>query len=90
MSYPLTNRHEVGLTLDWKGFDTTIPPFLIKHAFEVVWSCYDFSSKGERYQKYFRTVFDFLIEYFINTPIMLSDGRVFKKSHGIPSGSSFT
>lgn len=30
------------------------------------------------------------VDYFINTPIQNSDGRRFKKDHGIPSGSMFT
>jgi hypothetical protein len=29
-------------------------------------------------------------EYFINTPILLPDGNIYVKKHGIPSGSFFT
>lgn len=37
-----------------------------------------------------RDKFDYIIEYFINTKMMLGDGCVYMKNHGIPSGSSFT
>ena len=77
-----------GLTLGWKGFDSSIPPFLIKKAFAIVWSIYRFENK--RLERHMRTLFDFIIEYFINTPIMLGDGTLYWKSHGIPSGSGFT
>lgn len=35
-------------------------------------------------------IFDYLVEYFINTKLMFPDGSVRKKDHGIPSGSAFT
>jgi len=35
-------------------------------------------------------IYDYLIEYFINTKLMFPNGEVRKKSHGIPSGSNFT
>lgn len=34
--------------------------------------------------------FDNIVEYFVNTPILLPNGRVLKKHHGVPSGSHFT
>jgi hypothetical protein len=31
-----------GLTLDWKSFDSSIPPFLIRKAFDIIYSTYTF------------------------------------------------
>lgn len=77
-----------GITLDWKGFDSSIPPFLIKQAFEIVWSTYQFETEG--HEIHMRKIFDYIVDYFIHTPIMLGNGDLYKKSHGIPSGSGFT
>lgn len=38
----------------------------------------------------FRRAFDWIEDYFINTRIMLPDGTVFRKKHGLPSGSYLT
>jgi hypothetical protein len=59
-------------------------------AFEVIWSVYDFSQVEDSYRAQFRKIFDYLIDYFIYTPIMLDNGDIWKKSHGVPSGSGFT
>jgi len=75
MAWPLNTAGKVGVTLDWKSFDSTIPPWLIKLAFEVVWSTYEF--KNDRSRDKYRRIFNFIIECFINTKIMLADGSVY-------------
>jgi hypothetical protein len=35
-------------------------------------------------------VYEWIVDSFINTKIMLPDSRLFMKNHGIPSGSLFT
>jgi hypothetical protein len=87
------------ITLDWSGFDTTVPTFLIEMAFGIVKEAFDFTKK--RYYKTIfdnndnkvlkdKNVFDYVMGYFINTKIMLPNGKVYMKKHGIPSGSTFT
>lgn len=42
--------------------------------------------KAERYER----IFDWVIDNFINSKIMLPDGTTYIKDHGIPSGSKLT
>ena len=85
--------------MDWKGYDSTIPAFLIRDAFTILEGMLDFKTldilgrkhhlsdeKAER----FRNLFHWLKNYFIHTKIMLPDATCYKKHHGIPSGSLFT
>lgn len=87
LEWPIDDEH-VGLTMDWKGFDHSIPATYIKIAFDIVWSTYRFKNSKKKFK--YKRIFDYIVEYFINTRIMLGDGTVFLKNHGIPSGSAFT
>lgn len=69
-------------SLDYSQFDSRVPSFIIRIAFNLIRELFQFSSFEHR-------LFDFIINYFIHTPIHLYD-RVFQKHRGIPSGSSFT
>uniref|UniRef100_A0A1Y1KG39 RdRp catalytic domain-containing protein n=1 Tax=Photinus pyralis TaxID=7054 RepID=A0A1Y1KG39_PHOPY len=88
---------ETLLMVDYSGFDSTIPAWLIRDAFQILFDSFDFtkvvSSDGQVWpvnpMRTHRRVRK-LIQYFINTPFRLPDGRRFKKSHGVPSGSGFT
>jgi hypothetical protein len=77
-----TFPYQVGL--DWSGFDSSVPPFLIKAVFGIIKSC--FRESGDEYLR----VLDQLEHYFIHTPIVMPDGQVAQKHGGIPSGSRFT
>jgi len=68
---------------DWSGFDSTIPPWLIKICFKILRMNLDLSAGDDK-------EFWELCDYFIKTPIVLPDGDVFVKNGGIPSGSYFT
>jgi len=81
--------------LDFKSFDTKVPSWLIRVAFDILRQNIDFEtwhgekvSKRER-QKW-RNVWDGMVHYFIATPILMPDGRMFRKSGGVPSGSWWT
>jgi len=69
-------------SFDWSKFDASVPPQLIRLAFKIVrgW----FAEVEE-------TEWNAIVKYFIHTPIVMPDGRVyFGKTGGIPSGSYFT
>lgn len=82
---------------DWSKFDKTVPAWLIMDAFSIIFNSFDLSkvrdseglvwpvnpSQSENRLKRIR-------QYFINTPIRICDGRRFKKTGGVPSGSMFT
>lgn len=81
--------------LDFKSFDTKVPNWLIRVAFDILRANVDFEmwngtrvTKRER-QKW-RNVWDGMVHYFIHTPILMPDGRMFRKSGGVPSGSWWT
>lgn len=82
---------------DWSKFDKTVPPWLIRAAFQIILNAFDLTkcqdnegriselSKTETIRRFKR-----LVKYFINTPVRLSTGERFRKSGGVPSGSMFT
>lgn len=79
------------LTLKIPDLESRVPHFLIDQAFDIVDEIFNsfqeqrFNSANTR-----AVLFDWLKWYFINTPIMLPDGGVIQKTHGIMSGSFFT
>lgn len=66
---------------DYSKFDQTIPDWLIHECFSYVRRSYD--------SKY-RKIIDWIEFNFINTKLLLPDGRVLQVHKGIPSGSHFT
>lgn len=84
-------KHFTGL--DFKSFDKTVPAWLISIAFEILAENIDFL----RYEEYgtpdcrkLYVMWNYIIDYFINTPIRLCTGERWKKSSGVASGSYFT
>lgn len=89
-----------GVGLDFSSFDTLRSNQLIRDAFAVLKQNIKFGyyydkisglQKGRsgvdvRAEK----AFDNIMEYFIHTPLMLPNGRIVTKHHGVPSGSHFT
>lgn len=82
-----TDKKEI--TLDISEFDKHIPTWLISDAFDILWNSFE-QNKNRKKQAKKRKIFEWLKDYFINTPIMLPNGKIICKHHGIPSGSMFT
>jgi len=81
--------------LDFSGFDTGVPPWLIHAAFDILhdnvdWLNWRGKPTSKRSRQKWRNVWDGMKWYFINTPILMPDGRMFRKHRGVPSGSWFT
>jgi hypothetical protein len=76
-------NHSVRLGLDFSSFDSSIHPYLIDLAFKVLRSHFP---KTQEVDDDFKTI----IQYFIHTPIVMSDGNIYRKHKGVPSGSYFT
>lgn len=74
----------VRYSLDFSGFDSTIPAQLIDFAFTVLKSHFRPMSEVEE------RVWYLIIRYFIHTPIVMPDASIWRKHHGVPSGSYFT
>lgn len=71
-------------SLDFSGFDSSISAEWIDFAFMVLRTHFTFQSDEDE------VVWNKIINYFIHTPIMLPDTSVWRKHHGVPSGSFFT
>jgi hypothetical protein len=70
--------------LDWSRFDMNVNSAQIEDAFSILKENIRFPTKMEE------DAFDFTAEHFINTPIVMPDGKLFLCSTGIPSGSYYT
>lgn len=82
--------------IDYSSFDQTIPPWLIRIAFDIIEECFDFSAfqdiEGVRKTDVKSTDYEWrqIKNYFINTPLRMENGDRFMKTGGVPSGSCFT
>lgn len=81
------------LSSDFKSFDKTIPAWLIRIAFDILLLNIDFGRYADHgfpkpYNLY--RAWKYLVEYFIHTPIRMSNGERYRKSNGVASGSYFT
>jgi len=81
--------------LDFSAFDTKVPAWLIHTAFDILhqnveWLTWRGKRTSKRSRQKWRNVWDAVKWYFINTPILMPDGRMFRKHAGVPSGSWFT
>lgn len=82
LSYTMIERNNV--SLDFSKFDSSVPSWLIKKAFKILGTWFDFNEDTAK-------VFDKIQYYFINTPLVMIDGHLYHgKNHGVPSGSYFT
>ncbi|AAT48886.1 putative RNA-dependent RNA polymerase [Gremmeniella abietina RNA virus MS2] len=81
--------------LDFSSFDTKVPSWLIRVAFDILrqnieWETWQGEKVSKRDRQKWRNVWDGMVWYFINTPILNPDGRMFRKRRGVPSGSWWT
>lgn len=74
----------IGIGLDIKSFDASIPVWLINVAFSILRQNLAFTGPMEE------AAFEYTRHFFINTPVVMPDGRMWLKKTGIPSGSYFT
>jgi len=96
----LANESEcTEVTLDWSGFDSSVPNFMIDDAFDIIFKSFDETSVshdgdlvfgGEHMAGKQVAIKEWLTTYFKKTKLMMPDGSVYQKFHGIPSGSFFT
>nr|UVZ34176.1 RNA-dependent RNA polymerase [Botryosphaeria dothidea partitivirus 3]UWJ07825.1 RNA-dependent RNA polymerase [Botryosphaeria dothidea partitivirus 3-1] len=81
--------------LDFSSFDTKVPAWLIRVAFNILrqnidWETWHGETVNKRDRQKWRNVWDAMVWYFINTPMLMPDGRMFRKYRGVPSGSWWT
>lgn len=91
--YRRFNGDKCFVGLDFKKFDKTVPAWLIEIAFDILMQNLNFGAYRDYGVADIRKsalLFYYLRNYFINTKIRLADGRRYRKSSGIASGSYFT
>nr|APG78230.1 RdRp [Hubei partiti-like virus 7] len=94
----LTRRENAVYSMtDWRQFDKTIPPWLIRDAFRILEELIDFEQvvgldgvpiKVRAADQ--RARWQAMVKYFINTPIRNNRGLRFRVDGGVPSGSCWT
>jgi len=78
---------------DFSRFDKTVSKQLIKIAFRILMSNIDFTSyreSGVPDARRLLNAWDYIEKYFLETPMLLSNGELWSKKAGVPSGSFFT
>lgn len=79
--------------LDFSCFDKTVPTWLIKSAFLILQANIDFieyEEHGVADAMRMIRMWDYIVDYFINTPIRCANGYRYRKFSGVASGSYFT
>lgn len=79
---PIDND-KFSISVDFSRFDSNLPEWLINDAFMILKTWFTFAGDDAR-------IYSIVRNYFINTPIVMPDCGIYKKNHGIPSGSYFT
>lgn len=78
---------------DFKNFDKSVTKQLIEDAFDILLSNIDvteYDGGGIPNSDNILNQFEYLKNYFINTPLRMPNGDRFRKMAGVPSGSYFT
>lgn len=77
-------QYDYIIEADYSKFDSSVPACVVRKAFQI------FKELFVSFDHTTSTVYDFLIENFLNSKVDLSDGRLLQKFGGVPSGSGFT
>nr|USE08450.1 MAG: putative RNA-dependent RNA polymerase [Partitiviridae sp.] len=79
-------RHEKGfwLTLDYSAYDQSISSWLIRDAFDIIRRAFYYDIRFDE------SLFDVVVNDFVNKVFIDGDGQLVPASKGVPSGSMFT
>lgn len=69
--------------IDYSQFDASITATMIRDCFGVLEGLFRLDGEHER-------AWSRVVEYFVNTPILMPDGCIYTTERGVPSGSWFT
>nr|APG78296.1 RdRp [Sanxia water strider virus 18] len=87
------HTHRNLLTVDFKSFDKFLPAWIIRHAFSILCLNIDFTrykTRGIPDALALYNAWNYIVDYFINTPVRLCNGERYRKRRGVASGSYFT
>jgi hypothetical protein len=80
----LSDRYPKLMSIDWSRFDTTVEPWEIIDAFNLLEKLLTFPNQSSR------DAFEFCKIFFINRKIAAPDNTVYFKECAVPSGSYYT
>nr|APG78261.1 RdRp [Hubei partiti-like virus 38] len=89
--HEIKGAHYLGI--DYKNFDKTVPEWIIRVAFDILFLNLDmlgYKDYGVTRVDCIMRMWNYVIDYFINTPIRLCNGERYQKRGAIASGSYFT
>lgn len=75
---------QIGIGIDFSKFDSSIQPWLINEAFDILRQNITLNDIHEE------LAFEYSRQYFISRPVVMPDGRMWLTQLGIPSGSYYT
>lgn len=85
------------IIMDYSSFDQTPPPWLVRRAFDILECALDFTRIEDEDGRISNIPlreslreWKAIKNYFINTPVRMTDGIRYVKTGGVPSGSCFT
>jgi len=101
MNTNLESRELYSITMDWSEFDINVPEWMLDDVFDIIKGMIDFTKMSDSRTDFsmgftankasqYENAFDWIKWNFIHTKIMDIDGTMYRKNHGIPSGSFFT
>nr|QIJ70084.1 RNA-dependent RNA polymerase [Davola partiti-like virus] len=76
-------HHKQWISLDYSKFDQSLPAWLIRDAFNIIWKCFQGCEN-------WRWLWDIIVNDFIKKAFVGPDGTLFYAENGVPSGSMFT
>lgn len=74
------------LSVDYSKYDQSLPDWLIREAFDIVWETFEQSEE----LKSLEWLWEIVVNDFINKQFIGPNGDLYPANHGVPSGSMFT
>lgn len=88
--YSAEIKYRYNIGVDYSQFDSRVPAGIIRIVFSKIKKLFKRSGKSQTYLNKLDKVFDLIIDGFINTNILMPNGKIYQKHRGIPSGSQLT
>lgn len=88
-----TEKYKHFIAIDFKDFDKTVQEKIIRVAFDILMrnvNLVHYRDHGISNVRGILLMWDYIVDYFIHTPIRTCDGKRFRKHSGVASGSYFT
>lgn len=79
------SKYACWTSVDYSRYDQSIPSWLIRDVFELIWMCFDQATRSK-----YKQLFDIIVNDFIDKTFISEGGKLVYAHKGVPSGSMFT